>query len=138
MQDPPRSVPTEMPVREALGARLDHARLSHWFGPGLDEEMLGRSVGALSDGERQRLLIAAEVMRLEQSRTSRLRLLLLDEPFGALDPAAHLRLMDALLGWLRASERNAAVLVSHSPLVDLGLARASGVPACEWIIGGDA
>lgn len=138
MQDPPRAVPAEMPVREALGERLDLERLSHWFGPGLDEEMLGRSVGALSDGERQRLLLAGEVVRLEQSRASRLRLLLLDEPFGALDPAAHLRLMEALLGWLRASSRNAAVLVSHSPLVDLGLARASGVPACEWSMGGEA
>src|SRR5260370_41584132 len=108
-QAPPRRVPTEMPVREALGARLDHARLSHWFGPGLDEEMLGRSVGALSDGERQRLLIAAEVMRLEQSRTSRLRLLLLDEPLRALHPAPHLRLVDALLGWPRAPWRNGAV-----------------------------
>jgi ABC-type nitrate/sulfonate/bicarbonate transport system ATPase subunit len=91
-------------------------------------------VGALSEGERQRVLLAGEVARLEQS-SARLRVLLLDEPFGALDPAAHLRLMEALLGWL-CDSRNAAVLVSHSPLVDLGLARAAGVPAKEWTIDG--
>jgi len=136
MQDPPRAVPAEMPVGEALGRRLDKARLSHWYGAGLHD--FARPVGTLSDGELQRLLIAGEVVRLEQSPPSRLRLLLLDEPFGALDPAAHLRLMEALLGWVRASSRNAAVLVSHSPMVDLGLAGASGVPAREWSIGGEA
>ena len=139
MQDPPRAVPAEMPLGEALGRRLDadsRARFSHWYGARLHD--LARPVGTLSDGELQRLLIAGEVVRLEQSPPSRLRLLLLDEPFGALDPAAHLRLMEALLGWVRASSRNAAVLVSHSPLVDLGLAGASGVPAREWSIGGEA
>jgi hypothetical protein len=45
--------------------------------------------------------------------------------------------MEALLGWLSASQgRSAAILVSHSPLVDLGLARASGIPTAEWIIDG--
>jgi len=78
------------------------------------------------------------VLRLGES-SDRGRLLLLDEPFGAVDPAAHLRLMEALLGWVgEAGAGNAAILVSHSPLLDLGLARASGVPAREWTIdGGD-
>jgi ABC-type nitrate/sulfonate/bicarbonate transport system ATPase subunit len=75
------------------------------------------------------------VLRLERSTPGKLRLLLLDEPFGALDPAAHLRLMDALLRWLRDSDGRAAVLVSHSPRVDLGLAGAAGVPAVEWTLG---
>ena len=98
-------------------------------------QRLSRSIGALSEGERQRILLAAEVMRLESAR--RTRLLLLDEPFGAADPAAHLRLMDALLGWVSDPQgRNAAILVSHSPLVDLGLARSSGIPAREWTIDG--
>jgi ABC-type nitrate/sulfonate/bicarbonate transport system ATPase subunit len=98
---------------------------------------MSRSIGALSEGERQRILLAAEVMRLEGAR--RTRLLLLDEPFGAADPAAHLRLMEVLLDWVGdAGGRNAAILVSHSPLVDLGLARASGIPTREWTIeGGD-
>ncbi|HEX9578285.1 MAG TPA: ATP-binding cassette domain-containing protein [Myxococcales bacterium] len=131
MQDAARALPAEMPVREALGAA---PRQDVWFGASLDGEMLERPVGALSEGERQHVLFAGEVARLEQSR-ARLRVLLLDEPFGALDPAAHLRLMEALLGWLGDS-RNAAVLVSHSPLVDLGLARAAGVPVKEWTIDG--
>jgi ABC-type cobalamin transport system ATPase subunit len=111
--------------------------LRRWFGRGLDEAMLGRSMDALSEGERQRVLLAAEVLRLEQAAPhTRLRLLLLDEPFGSVDPPAHLRLMQSLLGWLRESGRRAAVLVSHSPRVDLGLAHASGVPTTEWIIEG--
>jgi hypothetical protein len=43
--------------------------------------------------------------------------------------------MDTMLTWLRESPGRAAILVSHSPLVDLGLARASGVPTTEWTIG---
>jgi ABC-type nitrate/sulfonate/bicarbonate transport system ATPase subunit len=134
MQDAARALPAEMTVREVLGAAPRPDVAAHWFGAALDREMLSRPVSALSEGERQRVLLAGEVARLEQSR-ARLRLLLLDEPFGALDPAAHLRLMEALFGWLGDS-RNSAVLVSHSPLVDLGLARAAGVPAREWTIDG--
>jgi ATPase subunit of ABC transporter with duplicated ATPase domains len=138
MQDPSRALPAEMPVHEALGARKpDEQLLRRWFGNGLDQEMLSRPVGALSEGERHRALLAGEVMRLERSE-ARVHLLLLDEPFGALDPEAHSRLMEALLCWLRAQpRRNAAVLVSHSPLVDLGLARAASVPAKEWTIAGE-
>jgi ABC-type Mn2+/Zn2+ transport system ATPase subunit len=134
MQDAARSFPAEMPVREVL-AGSQPAGAARWFGVVPGEELLRRSIGSLSEGERQRILVAAEVLRLERSRRS--RLLLLDEPFGAVDPPAHLRLMSALLGWVsEPGGRNAAILVSHSPLVDLGLARASGVPAREWTIDG--
>jgi ABC-type cobalamin/Fe3+-siderophores transport system ATPase subunit len=136
MQDAARAFPPEMPVREVLGkssARQGHTDAERWFGAALDGGLLARSIGALSEGERQRILIAAEVMRLSAAR--RARLLLLDEPFGAADPEAHLRLMDALLDWVGESQaRNAAILVSHSPLMDLGLARSSGIPAGEWTI----
>ncbi|HET9751898.1 MAG TPA: hypothetical protein VFP52_03005 [Myxococcales bacterium] len=135
MQDTARAYPLEMPVREVLGARPGTDRVRHWFGP-IDDALLSRPIGVLSEGERQRVLLAAEVLRLEASPRSRLRLLLLDEPFGALDPPAHLRLMDALLRWLGEAEQRAAVLVSHSPLVDLGLAHGLGVPAVEWTIEG--
>src|SRR5207253_3132097 len=97
MQDAARALPAEMPVLEVLGAAPRPELVRHWFGAGLQGEMLERPVGSLSEGERQRVLLAGEIMRLEQSR-ARLRLLLLDEPFGALDPAAHLRLMEALAG----------------------------------------
>ena len=133
-QDTARAFPQQMPVAEVLGPQRD--RMRHWFGEELPAETLRRSVGALSEGERQRVVLAAEVMRLDRiPDRAPLRLLLLDEPFGALDPPAHIRLMDALLAWLRGSKTRSAVLVSHSPVVDLGLARASGIPATEWIIG---
>ena len=140
-QDLGRAFPAEMPVREVLDSsqRLSsHGELlRHWFGRGLDEPMLARSMDALSEGERQRVLLAGEVLRLEQAAPhARLRLLLLDEPFGSVDPPAHLRLMESLLAWLRDSGGRAAVLVSHSPLVDLGLAHASCVPTSEWTIDG--
>jgi len=140
-QDLGRAFPAEMPVHEVLHSshRLKAHRevLRHWFGGGLDEPMLARPMDALSEGERQRVLLAAEVLRLEQAAPhTRLRLLLLDEPFASVDPPAHLRLMQSLLGWLRGSTRRAAVLVSHRPLVDLGLAQAFGVPTTEWSIDG--
>lgn len=141
MQDAARAFPAEMAVREVLGdrpARSRGAAAERWFGSVPGENVLSRSIGSLSEGERQRILLAAEVLRLGDS-ADRGRLLLLDEPFGAVDPAAHLRLMEALLGWVREpGGRNTAILVSHSPLLDLGLARASCIPAREWTIdGGD-
>jgi ABC-type hemin transport system ATPase subunit len=139
MQDAARAFPAEMPVGEVLAgppADKERAAARAWFGTGLDGELASRSVGALSEGERQRVVLAAEVTRLAHTR-DRTRLLLLDEPFGAVDPGAHLRLMESLLRWVRdPAGSNAAILVSHSPLVDLGLARAFGVPAREWTIGG--
>jgi ABC-type nitrate/sulfonate/bicarbonate transport system ATPase subunit len=139
MQDAARAFPAEMPVREVLDGQArahERAAARAWFGAGLDRELASRSVGALSEGERQRIVLAAEVTRLARTR-DRTRLLLLDEPFGAVDPAAHLRLMQILLRWVGDPEgQNAAILVSHSPMVDLGLAHASGVPVREWTIGG--
>jgi ABC-type nitrate/sulfonate/bicarbonate transport system ATPase subunit len=140
MQDPGRAFPAEMPVEEVLGtvpgSTAERDRVRRWFGTDLGEEMLGRPVCALSEGERQRAVFAGEVVRIERTcGQAKLRLLLLDEPFGALDPAAHLRLMNLLLAWLREGEgRSAAVLVSHSPEMDLGLARACSIPTTEWTI----
>jgi energy-coupling factor transporter ATP-binding protein EcfA2 len=137
MQDPGRAFPEEMPVREVLGdVPIDLDRVRRWFGGPVPDEMLERPVCALSEGEKQRVLFAGEVLRIERSPLhARLRLLLLDEPFGAVDPPAHLRLMDLLLEWLREGQgRSTAILVSHSPDMDLGLARASGIPVTEWTI----
>jgi ABC-type nitrate/sulfonate/bicarbonate transport system ATPase subunit len=69
---------------------------------------------------------------------ARLQLLLLDEPFGAQDPPAHLRLMESLLSWLREERGRSAVLVSHNPQIHLGLSRLAGVPAVEWAFEGEA
>src|SRR4051812_17177392 len=137
MQDPGRAFPAETPVDEVLGtgSTAERDRVRRWFGPDLGEEMRARPISALSEGERQRVVFAGEVVRIERAGEARLRLLLLDEPFGALDPAAHLRLMNLLLAWLREGEgQSAAVLVSHSPEMDLGLARACGIPTTEWTI----
>ncbi|MFL5396901.1 MAG: ATP-binding cassette domain-containing protein [Myxococcales bacterium] len=137
MQDPGRAFPAETPVDEVLGtgSTAERDRVRRWFGPDLGEEMRARPISALSEGERQRVVFAGEVVRIERAAQARLRLLLLDEPFGALDPAAHLRLMNSLLAWLREGEgQSAAVLVSHSPEMDLGLARACGIPTTEWTI----
>jgi energy-coupling factor transporter ATP-binding protein EcfA2 len=140
MQDPGRAFPAEMPVDEVLGtvpgSTDERDRVRRWFGADLGDEMLVRPVCALSEGERQRVVFAGEVVRIERAcGQGKLRLLLLDEPFGALDPSAHLRLMNLLLGWLREGEgRSSAVLVSHSPEMDLGLARACGIPTTEWTI----
>jgi energy-coupling factor transporter ATP-binding protein EcfA2 len=139
MQDAARAFPAEMPVSEILAAgpvQRRKALAQSWFGASLDDDLISRPVGTLSEGERQRILLAGEVLRLETMK-DRTRLLLLDEPFGAAEPAGHLRLMDSLLRWVGdPSGRNAAILVSHSPLVDLGLAHAFGVPTREWTIEG--
>ena len=133
-QDTARAYPPEMPVREVLLPARDPARLRRWFG---GEPPRDRPIGALSEGERQRVVWAGEAIRVSHAK-ARLQLLLLDEPFGAQDPPAHLRLMDSLLSWLREERGRAAVLVSHSPAVDLGLSRRAGVPAVEWAFEGEA
>ena len=133
-QDTARAFPPEMPVREVLEER-DPARLRRWSTSDVPRE---REIGALSEGERQRVVWAGEAIRVSQPGMARLRLLLLDEPFGAQDPPAHLRLMESLLAWLREERGRAAVLVSHSPAVDLGLSRLAGVPAVEWVFEGEA
>ena len=132
-QDPARAFPAETPLAEVLIANAAPALACRWFGAALPDELLARPWSALSEGERQRALLAGEIVRLERAAAP-LRLLLLDEPFGAADPEGHLRLMDLLLTWLRDGHGRAAVLVSHSPQVDLGLARASAVPTAQWSI----
>lgn len=132
-QDTARAFPPEMPVREVLGAR-DPERLRRWFGADPPPE---RPIGALSEGERQRVVWAGEAIRLAQVK-ARLQLLLLDEPFGAQDPPAHLRLMESLFSWLREERGRSAVLVSHNPQIHLGLSRLAGVPAVEWAFEGEA
>jgi energy-coupling factor transporter ATP-binding protein EcfA2 len=120
-----------MPVREVLAAR-DPERLARWFA---GEPPPERPIGALSEGERQRVVWAGEAIRLSQAK-AKLQLLLLDEPFGAQDPPAHLRLMESLLSWLREERGRTSVLVSHSPAVDLGLSHLAGVPSIEWAFEG--
>jgi putative ABC transport system ATP-binding protein len=63
----------------------------------------------LSGGERQRVAIA-------RALANRPRLLLADEPTGALDPADSARILD-LLGAMRERHGMTLIVVSHDPVV---------------------
>jgi iron complex transport system ATP-binding protein len=74
------------------------------------EHLADRRLHQLSGGEQQRVMIARAICQQP-------RLILLDEPTAALDPAHQLRIMD-LLERLRGSQKTTVVMVSH----DLNLA----------------
>ena len=76
-------------------------------------EAAGRRPAHLSGGEQQRVALARALVL-------RPRLLLLDEPFGALDPATR-QAMRRLLRALVAEERVTTVCVTHSPLEALAI-----------------
>jgi molybdate transport system ATP-binding protein len=67
--------------------------------------LLDRAPRNLSGGERQRVALGRALL-------SGPRLLLLDEPFGALDRRLRDRVADAVIGWCRARSLP-AVLVTH-------------------------
>ena len=74
------------------------------------EHLAGQRLDQLSGGERQRTMIARAICQQP-------RIMLLDEPTAALDPAHQLRIME-LMQRLRAEEGMTVVMVSH----DLNLA----------------
>ncbi|RED52524.1 thiamine ABC transporter ATP-binding protein [Aestuariispira insulae] len=67
----------------------------------------GRKPGALSGGQRQRVAIARSLVR-------RRPLLLLDEPFSALDPGRRARMLD-LIQALQRDSGLTVVMASHAP-----------------------
>src|SRR5215211_5204515 len=83
-----------------------HQRVGKWMKQLGVESLAKRRAGQLSGGEAQRVSLArAFVLEPE--------LLLLDEPFAALDPPTHARLLDDLSTLLKEDHRT-AVFVTHN------------------------
>ncbi len=74
------------------------------------DQLAGRTLNQLSGGERQRALIARAICQEP-------RIILLDEPTAALDPAHQIRVMD-LMEKLKEEQQVTVIMVSH----DLNLA----------------
>jgi len=91
------------------------------FGSGFGDHLWRQPVQELSEGMRQRLLFVREPLRLgavPSAHGRRLELLLLDEPFGSVDPVNHRDMLASVLAWLGAARHRAAILVSHRPEYD--------------------
>ena len=82
-------------------------RIQHLDALGLGLEVLRRSVGRLSTGERQRLALLRLLDHAPQ-------VLLLDEPTGNLDPK-NTRRVETLVREYRRSRDAAVIWVSHDP-----------------------
>lgn len=148
-QEPARALPAAMPILEAAGffethldrlrPELSLAKLGELFGADeldeiLQEGGLDRTFGTLSEGQRQRLVLARELLRLDTDarRQGAAALLLLDEPFAALEPVNHLRLLKRVCDWLGAGQNRAALLVTHHLDAHLAIAQAYGVDVYIW------
>ena len=125
----PQQIPAEFPFKVAetvLMGRSPHLRPWEFEGEGDRrlaaeamaftgvDHLAGRRLDQLSGGERQRVFIAQALCRQP-------RLLLLDEPTAALDPAHQIMILD-LLDRLRREQGVTVVMVSH----DLNLAAMYG------------
>ena len=85
----------------------------------LDDSLIDRRPAALSGGQSQRVGVA-------RALASRPRILLLDEPFGALDPLTRGRLWQSLLR-IRESAALTAIFVTHDIVEGLTIGHRLGV-----------
>lgn len=99
------------------------------------EDSAGRRVQELSRGDRQRLGVA-QLLLCPRG------VLLLDEPWGGLDPAGKRRLREALVGLRREHPRTAVLVASHdlgqvARVADRALVLAGGRAVDRLTLGGD-
>ena len=95
------------------------ARAGHWLKVLGIDALARRRAGELSGGEAQRVSLARALVLDPE-------LLLLDEPFGALDPPARLRLLDDLTPLLSEDHRT-TIFVTHNLKEAARLAHRIGV-----------
>lgn len=87
-------------------SKAERAEALVWLGKVEAEDLADRPWGVLSQGERQRVLIARALIRSP-------KLLILDEPCAGLDPVAREALLAFLGRLIRRNDGTAVVLVTH-------------------------
>jgi iron complex transport system ATP-binding protein len=87
-------------------SKTERAEALQWLRKVEAEELADRPWGVLSQGERQRVLIARALIRSP-------KLLILDEPCAGLDPVARESLLAFLARLIRRKDGTAIVLVTH-------------------------
>lgn len=150
-QEPGRCFPGEMTVYEAIDAHDAIAlepEAATWF-PSFERALWSRRFDSLSEGQRQRVLLAREGLRLDGRdahgagkdardrrggrEKKRARLLLLDEPFGSVDPVSHVAMLERVVAWIASRPTEAmALIVSHSADADAAIAFERGIDAARW------
>lgn len=139
-QDPGRAFPPSMTVAEALLMDMyatdkngvdkaeEAAKLMGY--QKTDVDFWHRPVSTLSEGQRQRVCIAREYLRLSQTKTK--SLMMLDEPFGSLDPKNHVSIMKDLTTWATKEINRSLFMISHTPNIEKGIA--DNMSVFEWTI----
>lgn len=135
-QDPSRAFPPNMLTLEALALvsaqESEFTRAAELFGsPTLtnDADFWTKPVRSLSEGQRQRVAIVRELLRLEREAKAHEKfiILMLDEPFGSLDPANHIRIMRELLDWMEERNKDkgkcSMIIISHTPKLEKEISR---------------
>jgi len=121
-QDPGRAFPDNMTVAEALllhdNNQDKEVEIATFMGYKKEEvSFWHRPIYSLSEGQRQRVCIAREYFRLSENKS----VMILDEPFGSLDPKNHRNIMLELKEWALKGSRS-LLMISHTPKIEAGIA----------------